>query len=206
MKNLVFTVATAMALGTSIPAAAQTALPGSPDPSRVEAGTYQVDPHHTLVVWTVDHMGVTPLSGMIGASGGTLEIDPADPTRAKVEVTFDIPAMTTAVPDFTKHLLSSDLFEAEANPTASFVSTVVEASGTTARITGDLTIKGVTRPVTLDAEFFGAGPNAMTNTLDIGFRATGQINRSEFGLAYGVGQATPDTVDLQISGAFSKAQ
>ena len=206
MKHLAATVAIATALGIAMPAIAQSPLPGAQDASRVEAGSYQVDPYHTMVEWTVNHMGVTPLSGAIAASGGTLDIDPADPATAKVEVTFSVVDMTTAVPDFTKHLLSAEIFEAETHPSATFTSTSVEADGIKAKITGDLTIKGVTRPVTLEAEFFGAGINPMTNTLDVGFSATGQINRSEFGLGYGVPGVTPDEVDLQISAAFTKAQ
>lgn len=206
MKHLAASLALAAALGGAVPALAQSALPGAPEAARVEAGTYQVDPYHTMVTWTVNHMGVTPLSGAIAASSGTLRIDPADLSAAKVEVTFDIADMSTTVPDFTRHLLSPDFFEAESNPAASFTSTSVEAEGTTAKITGDLTIKGVTRPVTLDAAFFGAGINPMTQTLDVGFTATGQINRSDFGLDYGVSAVTPDAVDLQISAAFSKAR
>src|SRR5690606_23570296 len=124
---------------------------------------------------------------------------PANPNAAKVSVTFNIADMTTTVPAFTEHLLSADFFEAEKHPTATFTSTSVEASGETAKITGDLTIKGVTRPVTLEAKFFGAGINPMSNKLDVGFSATAQIKRSEFGLGYGVGAATPDEVDLRIS-------
>lgn len=206
MKHLAATLALATALGAAVPALAQSTLPGAPDIARVEAGTYQADPYHTMVTWEVNHMGVTPLRGAIAASGGTLQIDPANLSSAKVEVTFDVTGMATAVPDFTKHLLSPDFFEAESNPTVTFTSTSVEAEGTSAKITGDLTIKGVTRPVTLDAEFFGAGINPMTQTLDIGFTATGQINRSEFGLTYGVPDVTPDAVDLDISAAFAKAQ
>ena len=206
MKYFSRAVAIAVALGTAMPAIAQSPLPGAQNLSRVKAGSYQVDPYHTMVVWTVNHMGVTPLSGAIAASGGPLVIDSADPSAAKVEVIFNIADMTTTVPDFTKHLLSGEILQADKNPTASFTSTSVEADGMNAKITGDLTIRGVTKRVTLNAEFFGAGINPMVNTLDVGFSATGQINRSDFGLGYGVPAVTPDAVDLQISAAFTKAQ
>jgi polyisoprenoid-binding protein YceI len=206
MKSFTLTVAIAASLGIALPAIAQSPLPGAQDAARVEVGSYQLDPYHTMVTWTVNHMGVTPLSGAIAAGGGTLEIDPADPSTAKVEVTFNVADMTTTVPDFTKHLLSAEIFEADKNPTATFTSTSVKADGMKAKITGDLTIKGVAKSVTLDAEFFGAGTNPMTNTLDIGFSATGQFNRSDLGLGYGAPNVVSDTVDLQISAAFTKAQ
>src|SRR5690606_27099612 len=123
----------------------------------VAAGRYQVDPDHTQVVWSGNHMGVAPLSGAIAGSGGTLELEHAEPAVAKVTVTFGVADMTTTTPAFTEHLLSADFFDAEKHQTMTFTSTSVEANGETAKITGDLTIKGVTRPVTLDARFFGAG-------------------------------------------------
>src|SRR5690606_2627331 len=141
-------------------------LPGAPDVSRVEPGSYEVAPDHTMVVWTVSHMRVSPLRGAIGARDGTLELDPSDPGAAKVSVSFNIADMTTTVPAFTQHLLSADFFDAEAHPTASFTSTSVEADGEKAKITGDLTLKGITRPITLEAEFFGAGINPMTKKLE----------------------------------------
>ncbi len=206
MRKFAVTAAFAAMLATAMPALAQSPLPGAPDVSRVAAGNYEVDTDHTFVAWTINHMGITPLSGAIAASGGTLELDPSRPEAAKVTVTFKIADMSTTVPAFTEHLLGGDFFEAEKHPTASFTSTAVEASGEKAKITGDLTIKGITRPVTLDAEFFGAGTNPMSKKQQIGFSATGRIERSEFGLDFGVPAVTPDHVDLHISGAFTLAE
>lgn len=205
MSKFSVTTAFAAILALTVPAVAQSSLPGAADAARVTAGRYQVDTNHTQVVWTVNHMGISPLSGAIGASGGTLELDPAQPSAAKVTVTFNIGEMSTTASGFTQHLLSADFFEAEKHPTASFTSTSVSVDGTKARIEGDLTIKGVTRPVTLDAEFFGAGTNPMNQKQEIGFSATAQIKRSEFGLDYAVGAATPDEVDLLIHAAFTRA-
>lgn len=201
-KSLVLTCA---AVALAVPAIAQVAAPnspGAPDASRVTAGTYKVDPNHTQVVWTLDHLGITPLSGDFAASGGSLEIDPANPSAAKVSVSFDIGAMTTLVPGFTKHLQSADLLDAAAHPTASFTSTSVAATGTTAKITGNLTLKGVTRPVVLDAKFYGAGANPMSKKLNVGFTATTTIKRSEFGITYA--PIVGDEVELQINAAFEK--
>lgn len=205
MKSLALTVALTMALATAAPAVAQSPLPGAPDTSRVVAGRYQVDTDHTLVVWTVSHMGISPLSGAFAASGGALELDPSKPAAAKVTVDFKVADMVTTVPAFTQHLLGADFFEAEKHPTASFTSTAVEVNGRKAKISGNLTIKGVTRPVIVDAEFFGAGTNPMSKKLEVGFSGTAQIKRSEFGLGFGLPAVTPDNVELRISAAFRHA-
>lgn len=193
------------ALTIAIPAVAQSQLPGAPDSTRVAAGRYHVDTDHTQVVWTVNHMGISPLTGAIAASGGTLDLDPSKPESAKLTVTFNIADMSTTVPAFTKHLLSADFFEVEKHPTATFTSRSVETIGQKAKITGDLTIKGVTKPVTLEAQFFGAGTNPMSKKLDVGFLAITQIKRGDFGLGFGVPGVTPDEVDLRIAAAFTRA-
>jgi polyisoprenoid-binding protein YceI len=206
MKTVALSIAFATALTIAVPAAAQAQLPGAAETARVPASRYVVDTNHTQVVWTVNHMGITPLTGAIAASDGALELDPANLSAAKVTVTFKVADMSTTVPAFTKHLLSADFFEADKHPTATFTSTSVQASGKTAKITGNLTIKGVTKPVTLDAEFYGAGINPMSKRLDVGFSATGQFARSQFGLGYGLPGVTPDQVDLRIAAAFTRAE
>jgi len=178
--------------------------PGRPDPRLVPAGTYKVDPNHTQVTWRVDHMGFSMLDGQFGASGGSITIDPARPQATRVEVTFDTAALSVTSPRFAEHLKSADFFDVAKHPTARFVSRTVSIQGTRATITGDLTLKGVTKPVTLDARFVGAGNNPMGGKLNFGFRATGRINRSDFGL----GMAAPivsDRVDLEINAAFAAA-
>lgn len=191
----------AAALIVALPAVAQ--MPGAPDTSRVVAGAYKVDPNHTQVVWTLSHMGVSALSGAFGASGGTLQIDPANLAAAKVNVTFNVADMSTTASAFTKHLSSPDFFDVAKFPTATFVSTAVRATGGGATITGNLTIKGVTKPVTLDAKFYGAGTSPMSKKLNVGFSATTSIKRSDFGLgAYA--PAVANDVSLQIHGAFER--
>lgn len=193
-------LATALLLAAA-PVLAQ-GLPGAPQKARVTAGTYPVDPNHTQVTWQVNHMGFSLLQGQFGASAGRIAIDPARPNDAKVDITFQVDQLSVTSPRFAEHLKSKDFFDVAAHPTARFVSTAVRATGDRATITGDLTIKGVTRPVTLQATFVGAGANPMNGKLNFGFRATGTINRGDFGL----GMATPvvsDRVDLTINAAFA---
>ena len=196
----VFVIAAA-ALTGAIPAVAQ--MPGAPDASRITAGTYKVDPDHTQVVWTLRHMGFSALSGAFGASAGVLQIDPANLSAAKVNVTFNVAQMSTTASAFTKELSGPDFFDAAKYRVATFVSTAVRVNGGSATITGNLTIKGITKPVTLDAKFYGAGTSPIDKKLNIGFSATTSIKRSDFGVgAYA--PAVADQVDLQINGAFER--
>jgi polyisoprenoid-binding protein YceI len=203
MKSSLAALAAVVLIATPVVAQAPAGLPGKADVARVVAGTYSVDPDHTQVVWTVDHMGVTPLTGMFGRMTGTLVLDPAKPSAAKLDVEIPLTGLTTATEGFGKHLRTADFFDAEKFPTGRFVSTSVQAKGSEAVITGDLTLHGVTKPVTLKAKFFGAGPNPMTKALNIGFTATARIKRSDYGLGYAV-PVVADEVDLKIVGAFSK--
>lgn len=196
----IITFAAAAIALAAVPTIAQ--MPGAADASRVTAGTYKIDNNHTQVVWTVNHLGITPLTGAFGSSGGTLVLDPAKPAAAKVDVTFNIAEMSTTSAAFTKHLSGTDFFDVAKFPTASFTSTAVQVSGETARITGNLTIKGVTKPVTLDAKFFGAGTNPMSKKVNLGFTAKASIKRSDFGLGYAV-PAIADEIDLMIHAAFT---
>ena len=196
------------AVALAVPAIAQVAMPGSalpgaPEATRVVAGSYKVDSNHTQVVWTLNHMGITPLSGDFAASGGSLTLDPKNPAAAKVSVDFNLTTMTTLVPAFTTHLLSPDILDAAKYPTANFTSTGVTVSGTNAKIAGNLTLHGVTKPVVLNAKFYGAGDNPRSKKLNVGFAATTTIKRSDFGIMYG--PTVADEVNLQIHAAFEKA-
>ena len=188
---------------TAAPVLAQTAgLPGAPAKARIAAGTYKEDANHTQVTWQVNQMGFSMLEGQFGASDGSITIDPAKPNATKVEVNFAIDQLSVTSAPFAGHLKSKDFFDVATYPTAKFVSTKVVATGDKATITGDLTLKGVTKPVVLQATFVGAGANPMNKKLNFGFRATTSIKRSDFGLATAV-PVVSDKVDLTINAAFS---
>lgn len=192
----------ALIAAAAVPAIAQTGMPGTQSKAPITAGTYKVDTAHTQVTWTLNHMGFSMLSGQFGAQDGTLTIDPAKPAAAKLDVTFAIDDLSVTSSKFAEHLKSKDFFDVATYPTAHFVSTNIVASGNTAKITGNLTIKDKTRPVTIDATFVGAGANPMNKKVNFGFRGTTTINRSEFGL----GMAAPmvsDQVKLDINAAFT---
>jgi polyisoprenoid-binding protein YceI len=198
-------------VSTAAIAQAPASAPGSRNPAAVSGGTYSVDPSHTLVVWTLDHLGFSPYSGIFGDVTGTLTLDPKNLNAAKVDVTIPVSKVVTASAGLTDHLLRAgkdggkpDFFGA-APAAARFVSTSVAAKGQKARIRGNLTLNGVTRPVTLDAAFYGAGtmPAQMGGKENVGFKATGTILRSQFGLGFGI-PMVGDEVKLDISAAFQK--
>lgn len=207
------TYAAALVIASTVAIAqAPSSAPGSRNPAAVTGGTYIVDSGHTLVVWTLDHMGFSPYSGIFGEVTGTLTLDPKRPQLAEVDVTIPVSKVVTASAGLTEHLLrpgkdggKPDFFGA--NPgEARFVSTAVVATGQKAQIKGRLTLNGVTRPVTLDASFYGAGklPASMGGKENVGFRATATIMRSQFGLGTGI-PMVGDAVKLDISAAFQKA-
>lgn len=205
-------VAAALLLASG--AAAQqppTAAPGSRTVAAITGGTYTADPNHTLVTWTLDHLGFTPYTGIFGDVTGTLTLDPKNPAAAKVDMTIPVVKVTTASSGLTAHLTRAgkdggkpDFFGAAA-AAARFVSTSVLVSGQSATVTGNLTLMGVTKPVTLDATFYGAGkaPAMMGGKENVGFHATGTIRRSEFGVSFGL-PVIGDEVKLDIAAAFQK--
>ncbi|MXO74003.1 hypothetical protein GRI40_02055 [Altererythrobacter aerius] len=185
--------------------------PGAADPSRVTAGTYKVDAAHTLVGWSVDHFGFNDYFGLFGNVTGTLAIDPANPSAAKLDVTIPINP-TVASEGLREHLLRpgkdgkpADFFGAEPAP-ARFVSTSVQpaADGRSAYILGNLTLNGRTNPVAIQATFNGAGANPMSKAETIGFHGRAMIRRSDFGINAAL-PVVGDEVELDISAAFEKA-
>ncbi|WP_416907861.1 MAG: YceI family protein [Polymorphobacter sp.] len=200
----------AATLLAALPAAAQT-LPGSPDPAAVSGGTYSVDSDHTLVRFEVDHFGITPYTGIFGDVTGTLMLDPEAPDAARLDITIPVAKVTTASAGLTAHLLrpgkdggKPDFFGPAPAP-ARFVSTSVRTTANAATITGDFTLNGITKPVTLQARLYGAGtmPATMGGKENIGFRATATLRRSDFGIATAV-PFVSDDVTLDIIAAFQK--
>jgi len=179
--------------------------PGKLDAKRVTAGTYSVDTPHTLVSWAVDHMGFNDYFGLFGGATGSMTLDPAHPNATKLSIEVPISGLTTTNPKLNTHLSSPDFFDVGKFATAKFVSTMVMVKGTSAMIHGDLTLHGVTKPITLNAKFTGAGTSLPMagSKATVGFRANGTIKRSDFGMGAFV-PLVSDAVELKISVAFEK--
>lgn len=206
MRKFLIPAAALVALtgGTMLIAQAPMAAPGTKDVSKVTGGTYKVDGGHTQVVFAWDHMGFTNNIGTIAEPTGTLTLDKANPAASKVSVTFQIAKLRTGVSALDEHLMKADFFDAAKFPTATFVSTSVKPDGANgADITGNLTMHGVTKPVTLDALFYGAGIQPMSKKENVGFVATGTIKRSDFGMAMAVPMVS-DAIELKIIAGFEK--
>jgi len=148
------------------------------------AATWQIDAGHSLVEFAVKHMMFTTTKGRFGQFSGTIAYDEADASRSAVAVEIDTVSVDTRDEKRDDHLRSGDFFDSERFPTITFTSTRVEPTGDDSfRVAGDLTIRGITRPAVLDAEFTGRGTNPWGQEV-IGFSATTKFKRSEFGLEW----------------------
>jgi polyisoprenoid-binding protein YceI len=174
----------------------------SPDPASVKAGTYKVEPYHTQAGFSVSHFGFTNFSGVFSGASGSLVLDPAKPSAARLEVTIPIQSVQTTIAQLDGMLKGDQWFDTAKFPTATFTSTKVVLSGKdSAVITGNLTLHGVTKATTLKARFIGAGVDPLDKSFAAGFEAAGTIKRSDFGVSTYV-PLVGDDVRLTIAGAF----
>ena len=201
MKHLVLATTAATALACYTPFAARAA---DPNPAAVERGTYAVEPLHTRVLFSVNHLGFNDYFGQFTGAAGTLTLDPKDLGASQIDVTVPVDGLSTTNAKLDGELRSADWFDAAQFPTIHFVSTGVRRTGDkTAKVSGNLTLHGVTKPVVFDATFNAAGPNPMNKAFTAGFSVHGQIKRSDFGVAKFV-PMVGDDVNLTISAAFEK--
>ena len=166
--------------------------------SFAEAVKYQIESNHAYVVWFANHFGFSNQSGKFSDVSGEIIFDEAKPANSSVDVTIKIASLVTGLAKFDQHLKSADFFDAEKFPTAKFMSKKIKVIGKDkSKIEGDLTIHGVTKTVVLDAKMNKSGVSAITQKPTIGFSATAEINRSEFGLEYAI-PGVADKVKLVI--------
>jgi polyisoprenoid-binding protein YceI len=145
-------------------------------------GTWNVDPTHSGLNFTVKHLMVSKVRGRFGAFSGTIVID-ADPLKSSVNASAQVASIDTNEKSRDEHLRTGDFFDAEKFPTIDFASTKIEKAGDDFVLHADLTIKGVTKNVKFDLEFEGTGKDPWGN-LKAGFSAKTEINRKEWGLEY----------------------
>ena len=148
------------------------------------ATTYTLDPNHTQVQFVWNHFGFTNLTAQFGKVEGTLEFDAADPTKSSVTATIAIDSVNSNVKKLDGELVGADYFDAAKYPTASFKSTRVE-KGTLPdhlKVTGDLSLHGMTKSVTLDVAVVKVGDHPMRKAPAAGFGATTTLKRSDFGI------------------------
>lgn len=180
------------------------AAPTNKNPSAVEAGTFQVEPIHTRVLFKVSHLGFTYWYGDFAGASGTLVIDPKHASNAKLDVSLPVASISSVNAKLDDELKGADWLDTAQFPTATFVSRKVTADKGHAEVLGDLTLHGVTKPVTLHVSFNGSGINPMDKAYTAGFEARGTIQRSAFGVSKYV-PLVGDDVELIISAAFERA-
>jgi polyisoprenoid-binding protein YceI len=154
-------------------------------PVLAHADTWQIDPAHTNVEFTVRHMMISNVKGQFQKTSGTITANGADPASAKIDATIDATSIDTRVDRRDAHLKSPDFLDVAKFPTITFKSTKVEAAGPGKwKVTGDLTLHGVTKPVVLDVEGTGAPIHDPMGNTRAGASATTKIRRSDFGLIW----------------------
>jgi polyisoprenoid-binding protein YceI len=204
----------------NVPAKTQTAAPtapvASPDgmtvpPNTAPAGTYTLDKSHTNLGFRVSHLGFSHYTADFDDVNGKLQFDPTNPSAMTIEATIDPKSLdlNAPPPGFHDQVVGKEFFEAAKFPTITFKSTKVEVTGPkTANVTGDLTLHGVTKPVTLATTFNGGYAANAFDGARIGFSGKGTLKRSDFGMGYGLpapgtNMGVSDNVDFTIETEFS---
>ncbi|MDN7353643.1 YceI family protein [Acetobacter senegalensis] len=194
-------------MGVSVgerPIQAASLLPVVARAQQVEEGPYHVDGERTQIVFSVSCLGMSWYRGFLSGISGELWLDPAHPEKSHVSLKAPVSSIKTTTSEVSSMLMEKSWFAAETYPVAEFVSTQVSSSGPSlATISGNLTMHGVTHPVTLHAHFVGAGENPIDHSYDVGFEAQGTIQRSAFGMTSAL-PAVGDDVILTVSGVFEK--
>jgi polyisoprenoid-binding protein YceI len=147
--------------------------------------TWKLDPAHTLVEFSAKHLMITTVKGRITDLEGTISADENDPENSSVEVAFKAASIDTRTEQRDNHLRSADFLDVENFPAITFKSTAIEGNRHEFKLTGDLTIRGVTKPITLDVTYEGQTKDPWGGER-IGFSANGKLDRREFGLTWNV--------------------
>ncbi|MEM6512321.1 MAG: YceI family protein [Pseudomonadota bacterium] len=190
LKKSAFAVASLLLASTSLA-----------DLSNLPSGTYKVDPRHGYLLFSYSHFGLSEPQVGFNAFEAAIDLDADDPTQSGVEVTVDVASVDSRVDVFDDHLRGEDWFDAEAHPEITFSATSITVSEGGYAISGDVTIKGITKPVTLSASIASLENHPIQRVPAIGVSATGTVNRSDFDLgAYA--PAVSDEISLTIEAEF----
>jgi polyisoprenoid-binding protein YceI len=173
-------------------------------PAEVQAGDYKLDPAHGKITWSVDHLGFSTYTGQFVNVQAELKLDPANPSASSLTATIPLTEVASNSDGLNKHLQTADFFDTANHPVATFRSTRIEVDADDANeatVYGELTLRGVTRPVVMEVDFNQAGPTR--GGYKAGFDGEATIKRSEFGITFGL-PALGDEVKLHIEGEFVK--
>jgi polyisoprenoid-binding protein YceI len=164
--------------------------------------TWQIDPKHTAAQFSVRHLGISTVRGEFSKVSGSVQYDPANPTKSSIQATIEAASVNTRVEARDNDLRSAHFFDVEKYPTITFQSKKVEAAGAgKLRVTGDLTIHGVTKEVALDVDGPNVAPKDPQGNQRMGASATTKINRMDYGVSGAPGAAGDEitiTIDIEM--------
>lgn len=171
-------------------------------PARAESVTYTYDPAHTQVMFSVSHLGFSYSHGRFNKFSGQFMMDEQKPEGSSAEIAIDTGSIDMNSDAWDKHLKSADFFNVEKFPKMAFKSTkIVKTGEKTAEMTGDFTLLGVTKPVTMYVTLNKIGEHPMNKNKMAGFSLTGKIKRSDFGMNYGLPMVGDDVaINVQVEG------
>ena len=197
-------LATALIAGLAVSAFAQDSGM-TKDPAQIKAGTYMLDKTHGKITWSVDHLGFSTFVGQFTDTSAKLTINPASPERTLLNASVQTASVASLNDKLDDELKSSDWLDTSKFPVARFEATHVDATGNKAKVMGNLTLNGVTKPEELDVTFNQAGMNPIDKKYRLGFTGTMTIKRSDFGVTKYV-PMVGDDVALQLEGEFTQAE
>ena len=174
-------------------------------PAEVQAGAYKLDPSHGKITWSVDHLGFSKYYGQFVNVAAELTLDPANPAASTLTATIPLTDVAPNDDGLKRHLQTPDFFDTANHPVATFRSVHImldPSKPNEAMVHGELTLRGVTKPVTMEVEFNQAGQTR--GGYKAGFDGEATIKRSDFGITFGL-PALGDEVKLHIEGEFVKA-
>ena len=166
----------------------------------IAPGTYGIDNHHSQLGFAVTHLGISTIRGTFDQYSGALYVG-EDLATTVVAIEAEMGSINSGDRARDDHLFGADFFDTAAHPQMNFRSTSIEEAGSGYTMTGDLTIKGITHPVTFDVTFIGSNIFPVDNSTHFGFTASGSISRSAFGVSYAVPLVSDEvtlTLDVQF--------
>lgn len=200
-RTIIFAAAIAFA-GVSAGAVAQADGHLVRNPVEVKPGSYVLDPAHGKISWSVDHMGFSTYVGQFADVSATLDLDVANPSASRLTANVKTDSVGSFNQALDGHLKTADFLDTANHPTARFQATRIRLiDADSAEIAGNLTLRGVTKPIVMTADFNQAGINPVDQQYTVGFDGHARIKRSDFGISYGL-PALGDDVTLHLEAEF----
>ncbi|HLD76506.1 MAG TPA: YceI family protein [Rickettsiales bacterium] len=169
------------------------------------ADRYDLDPNHTNITWSANHLGFSNPNGKFAKAEGFILLDEKNPQNSKVEVIIMTDSIITGIEKFDEHLKGKDFFAVNNFPAATFTSTEIIAKGNEAKVFGDLTLLGITKPIMLNVVLNKIGRNQFSKKITAGFSATAIIKRSQFKMDYAIPLVSDDVkLEIEVEGILVK--